>query len=215
MVAGLVLDLEAVRKIHFVVAQVHIAIPQVHGEVVSDVVGHTSARVPGEGGAVLIEVGIEALSGKRIVGVIEGHAQTGAHIGSEGRAVAEVIVEIQEQRGSVPGALEIKAVIVVPAFFTVAAQGIFHFRAHGNAKLTVEVVAQRQSAAQSELAVMLVRLIVTGLERGVIALDAHQEFGSQVHAGTFGLGHTGKGQGADQGQGGKTTFHAFLLFLRS
>ena len=56
---------------------------------------------------------------------------------------------------------------------------------------------------------------MTGLERGVIVLDAHQELGGQVHTGTFGLGHAGKGQGADQGQGGKTTFHAFLLFLRS
>ena len=150
MVAGLVLEFGPVREIDFVVAQVHITVAQVHGEAVGDVIGHTGTHVPGKVGAVLIEVAVIARRGERVVGVIEGHAQARAHIGREGRAVAEIIVEVQEQRGRVPGTLEIHPSAIVPAFFAVAAQGVFHFSTHGHAELAVEVIAQGQGAAQGE-----------------------------------------------------------------
>ena len=137
--------------------------------------------------------------------VVEGQADTGADVRHEGAVIAEIIVEVGEQGGAVPGAVH-AAPVAAPAFFAVAAQGVFQFHTQGHQILGPEVVTGRQGAAQSELGVF-VHAAHAGAFDGAGFLNGHQELGSQVHAGTFGLGHAGQDQSHQQGQCKDGAFH--------
>ena len=196
----------------FVVTQADETVGSVNGEIFIKAVRRAHAHVPGEVGETVVRGKLVAtIGGKIIPRVIEGQAQTGADIGRKGTVVVEVPEQVGKERGVVPGALDVAHIdaAVAPGLFAVAAHGEFNFRAQGQHLLRPEVIPQGQRAAQGKLAVVVhARTGQSGRTfHPASVLNAHQELGSQVHAGAFRRGQTGQGKRQHKRQSGNNTFH--------